>query len=309
MQSLSIDTLGPLPEDNLGNKYILGIVDNFSKFIHLFPTRSTTAVEYISALVKHIGLFGLPQSIRTDGGSQFTATVCEELSKLLKIDHLVITPYHPQANGMIERRNAEVMKHLRILVFTRDMGNSWSDALPLVQRILNFTKDSSINVTPAQILFGEMLPMDISIILPSSDGTIVVSDYLKALQSKQLSLIQATQAYIKDKMEKRDAKVSIIDKRNFDVGDYVLLSYPSRPPSKLAGLYRGPLIVHRKLREDIYEVMDLITDRIYQVHISRIHALNLPSTVDRDELLRIAGIDHNEYVIEAIVNHRGNPRR
>jgi len=60
MQSLSIDTLGPLPEDNLGNKYILGIVDNFSKFIHLFPTRSTTAVEYISALVKHIGLFGLP---------------------------------------------------------------------------------------------------------------------------------------------------------------------------------------------------------------------------------------------------------
>ena len=136
-----------------------------------------------------------------------------------------------------------------------------------------------------------------------------MSDYLKALQSKQLSLIQATQAYIKNKIEKRDAKVSIIDKRNFDVGDYVLLSYPSRPPSKLAGLYRGPLIVHRKLREDIYEVMDLITDRIYQVHISRIHALNLPSTVDRDELLRIAGIDHNEYVVEAIVNHRGNPRK
>ena len=83
-------------------------------------------------------------------------------------------------------------------------------------------------------------------------------------------------------------------KHEYNVGDYVLLSYPSRPPTKLAGLYRGPLMIHRRIREDIYEVLDLITDKIYQVHISRIHSLNVPENMDRSELLRLAGIDHQE---------------
>jgi len=121
-----------------------------------------------------------------------SSPVCEELSKLLKYEQLVIVPYHPQANGLIERRNAKIMKHLRILVFNRDIGDSWSNVLPLVQRILNFTKDGSINVSPSQIIFGEMIPNDISIILPSTDGTILISDYLKTLQSKKLPLIQAS---------------------------------------------------------------------------------------------------------------------
>ena len=189
MQSLSIDSIGPLPEDQFGNKYIIGIVDNFSKFINLFATPSTTALEYVNAIIKHIGIFGIPKSIRTDGGTQFTASVCEELSRLLKFDHLVIVPYHPQANGMIERRNAEVMKHLRILVFNRDVGDTWSNILPLVQRILNFTRDGSVNVAPSQIVFGDMLSSEISIILPSTDGTIVVSDYLRTLTENQFVLI------------------------------------------------------------------------------------------------------------------------
>jgi hypothetical protein len=309
MHSLSLDTIGPLPEDQFGNKYILGIVDNFSKFINLFPTRSTTAIEFVSALVKHMGTFGIPKSIRTDGGTQFTASVCQEISTLLKYEQLVIVPYHPQANGLIERRNAEIMKHLRILVFNRDIGDSWSNVLPLVQRILNYTKDGSINTSPSQIIFGDMIPNDISIILPSTDGTIVISDYLKTLQSKQLALIQASQLYLNEEAIKKDLKVPISEHQDYNIGNYILLSYPSRPPSKLAGLYRGPLMVHRKLHADIYEVMDLISNKIYQVHISRMHALNLPLNIDQQEILRIAGIDHSEYVVESIIDHKGNPRK
>jgi len=68
-------------------------------------------------------------------------------------------------------------------------------------------------------------------------------------------------------------------------------------------------MIHRRIREDIYEVLDLITDKIYQVHISRIHSLNVPENIDRSELLRLAGIDHQEYVVESILNHRGNVKK
>jgi hypothetical protein len=185
MQSLSCDTVGPLPEDLFGNSYILAIVDNFSKFIHLFPIQSTESKEYVVSLVKHIGFFGVPKHLRTDGGTQFTANICSELSKMLKFDHLVIVPYHPQANGLIERRNAEIMKHLRALVLSRDIRDEWSKVLPSVQRILNFTKDSSIGVSPQQIIFGDMLPNNMSIDMSSIDGSVPVSEYLKMLKTKQ----------------------------------------------------------------------------------------------------------------------------
>jgi len=309
MKSLSIDAIGPFPTDEFGNSYILGIIDNFSKFINLIPIKSTTALEFVRGLLVHVGIFGIPESIRTDGGTQFTASVCSELSKLLKYDHLVIVPYHPQANGIIERRNAEVLKHLRILVAERDLAHEWSRILPLVQRILNFTKDGSIDTSPSQLLFGNMLPTDVSILMSSVDGSIRVSDYLKSLQSHQSVLIKRSQDYLTKQVDYRDHKVPISNSRSFKVGDYVLLSYPSRPPTKLAGLYRGPLIIHRQLHPDIYEVLDLITDRIYEVHVSRMHLLTVSSSVDRMDVLRLAGLDHHELVVDSIVDHRGNPRR
>jgi hypothetical protein len=309
METLSCDTIGPLPTDEFGNSYILAIVDNFSKFIQLFPIHSTTAMEYVTNFIKHIGIFGVPKSIRTDGGTQFTAHICQELSNLLKYDHLVIVPYHPEANGLVERRNAEVMKHLRALVLARDIKYQWSRVLPLVQRILNYSIDGSLGIAPAQIIFGDMLPINISFDMRSENGIVPVTEYLTQLKSKQLSLIQASQSFLSKQAEKRDSKSDLIQELpEYQIGDYVLLSYPSRPPSKLAGLYRGPMMIHRKLRKDMYEVIDLITNKISQVHISRLHILVVPPDATPEDILHMAGIDHEEYVVESIIDHRGNPK-
>jgi putative transposase len=306
MASLSCDIIGPLPEDKFGNTYILGIVDNFTKFIELYPTPSTQAMEYVMSLIKHIGLFGVPKKIRTDGGTQFTATVCQELSKMLKYEHLVIVPYHPQANGIIERRNAEVMKHLRALVYSRNIKEERSQVLPLVQRILNYTKDGSLGLPPAQLLFGDMLPINVSVVVESNDVSVPVADYLKKLKEKQLELIAAIQQFLSENAEKCDRESDLTVKLpEYDVGDYVLLSYPS----KLAGLYRGPMVIHNKVRKDIYEVLDLISNKVSQVHLSRLHALVLPPDATREDMLHLAGIDHDEFIVEAIVDHRGNPKK
>ncbi len=159
-----------------------------------------------------------------------------------------------EADGFVERRNAEILKHLRILVQNRDILDEWSLVLPLVQRILNFTKDGSINMAPAQILFGDMIPYDLSLIMTSNEesGTIQIVEFLEKLKQKLLLLIQATQKYLTENASKREERGNlIIDVPVFDVGDYVLLTYRSRPPSKLAGLYRGPMVLNRRLRQDL----------------------------------------------------------
>jgi hypothetical protein len=214
-------------------------------------------------------------------------------------------PYHPQANGLVERRNAEVIKHLRALVLSRHIANNWSSVLPLVQRILNFTKDGSIGLSPAQVIFGDMLPIGPSIIVSVTDRVIQSNEYLETLRKNQLWLIQESQKFLEENATVREGKGNVItDYPSFDIGDYVLLSYPSRPPSKLAGIYRGPLVVHRKIRDDLYEVRDLVSDTISQVHISRMHALRVPPESTEADILQLAALDHDEYVVDSIADHR-----
>ena len=71
LQELSIDTLGPLPEDEFGMRYIILIVDNFSKFIGLYPAKNISTLEFVKAFLSWVGIFGVPKILRSDGGSKF----------------------------------------------------------------------------------------------------------------------------------------------------------------------------------------------------------------------------------------------
>ena len=304
MQSLSVDTVGPLPEDMNGYKYILCIVDNFSKFCSLFPTKSTDALSYVNGLIRHIGVFGVMKSIRSDGGTQFTAHICSELSKLLKYEHLVIVPYHPQANGLVERRNAEVLKHLRAIVMSRNVNNYWSDYLPLVQRIMNYTEDSSIGTYPANIIFGDMLDNSMSLDI-EADCKDIMSEYLIRLKNGQRAVIEASQLYIKNEYAKKAKDLEAVPDR-FHIGDYVLVTYPSRSPSKLSPVYKGPLKIAEKKREDLFVVVDIANNKKYPVHVSRLRKYEVGDS-SHEDLIQVAANNMGESLIEKIVDHRYSP--
>lgn len=306
MESLSIDTLGPLPEDQVKNQYIIVIVDDFSNFVGLYPALSTEAMEYLKAMVAWIGMFGVPKKIRTDQGTQFTAGISKDLSELLGFNHVLNVPYHLQANSLVERRNAEVMKHLRALVFEKRIRTVWSQYLPLVQRIMNYTLDGSIGMQPARVIFGNMLPIQIAMDMPESWQNRSINLYLGALRETQNILIQATQEYLQETRRKRtrSGKRSILHGQPVEVGNYVLLRYPSRPPDKLAGIYRGPMVVVAKERDDIVEVLDLVSNHTMHKHIDRVVHFELEPNMTREDVLAIAAVDSDNYIVDHIVDHR-----
>jgi hypothetical protein len=312
MEELSVDSIGPLPEDSQGNKHILVIIDNFSKFTSVYPTEGTTAVEYADALIKHIGMFGLMKTIRSDGGPQFTADIVKDLHRMIGIEHIVVAPYHPEANGLVERKNAEIMKHLRALILTKRMEEHWSRYLPLVQRIINYTKDGSLGVAPAKILFGDMLPVDMAMDVLVSGDEVPVNKYLVELKRVQAELIARSQDHLSKEAKIREGRVPSVDpnpQNSFDIGEYVLMSYPSRPPTKLNSMYRGPLVIMEKSRNDLFKVLDLITNKSYPVHISRLRKLKVPIGVTRTQLRDLALMDHGEFIVEKILDHRGDHKK
>ena len=56
----------------------------------------------------------------------------------------------------------------------------------------------------------------------------------------------------------------------FAAGDHVLLTYPNRPPNKLAGMYGGSMAITSIDCPDLIKVRDLITNKESMVHANRI---------------------------------------
>jgi hypothetical protein len=52
MVRIAIDTIGPLPADALGNKYIIIIMDCFSRIVELVPAKDTTAITAANAILQ-----------------------------------------------------------------------------------------------------------------------------------------------------------------------------------------------------------------------------------------------------------------
>ena len=309
MENLSVDSVGPLPEDENGNKFILVIIDNFSKYVTLYATKSTTAVSYCQALVHHMGIFGICSKIRSDGGSQFTADICRTLATLFGFTHHVILAYHPQANGIVERKNAEVMKHLRALILVRQDKDRWSQYLPIVQRILNSTLDFDSKICPSELIFGNQLPILMPLMVDQvhMENTENIKSYVYQISSAMSKLVLRSQDFLKI----RTSDSPIIDNSEpiFNVGDYCLITYPTRAPHKLSPLYRGPYLIVKKIRDDIVSVKDLLTSKILDFHVSRLRVFKKSEDTIGEDFLKLAAADRDEFIVEFIVDHRGSMKK
>ena len=106
MERLAIDVLGPLPQSEEGNRFILIAADYFSKWVEAYPLPNQEATTVAEVLVKEfVARFGVSLMIHSDQGQNFESTVFSEMCGLLGITKTRTTPLHPQSDGMVERFN------------------------------------------------------------------------------------------------------------------------------------------------------------------------------------------------------------
>ena len=105
-------------------KYCLVIIDAFSKWVEIIPTKHPDAITVAKALCKRIiPTFGIPQIIRSDNGTHFVNDVVKKMSTCLKMDLKHHCSYHPQSAGLVERNNGTIKSKLRKCV--EETGRSW----------------------------------------------------------------------------------------------------------------------------------------------------------------------------------------
>ena len=107
---ISIDVMGPFVAGRKGERYILSVIDCFSRYLILIPIKDHNATTVSQALFERvIGYFGCPRKILSDRGTEFTGRVWSEMMELMGIRQMLTSPYYPQGNGIVERSHQNMI--------------------------------------------------------------------------------------------------------------------------------------------------------------------------------------------------------
>ena len=98
---------------------MLVAIDKFTKWIEVWPIRQTRAEESVKFFTNIIHRFGVPNSIITDNGTNFTGKkfldFCDDNG--IRVDWAAVD--HPRTNGQVERANGMLLQGLKPRIFKR----------------------------------------------------------------------------------------------------------------------------------------------------------------------------------------------
>jgi transposase InsO family protein len=246
-----IDHLGPLPSTKKKYVYIFAVIDGFTKFVWLYPVKTTSTAEVIDKLVKQSAIFGNPRRIVSDQGSAFTSHDFKEYCKDEGIEHTTIVTGVPRGNGQIERVNRTLIPLLTKLTIPNPA--EWHKYVEKAQRYLNNVPSRSTGMSPFYLLFGTRMKMKedpvIRDIIEIETATLYQQEREKSWNRAKQSIAQ-----IQEENKKTYNKKRKIPPR-YQEGDIVAIKRTQGGPGlKFAIKYLGPYRVTKTLRNERYIV-------------------------------------------------------
>ncbi|KAG9394819.1 DNA N-6-adenine-methyltransferase [Carpediemonas membranifera] len=284
---------------------ILTAVEETSRWVTLIPLKTTSSRETIDALVRHyLTHFPVPAEWVADNGSQFASTEFHAWARETgaRVNHT--TPYYHEENGVVERWNKEVNRHLRCEMYERQT-HRWASLLPAIQNIINSARSKATGSSAWRLVMA--------------DGTGAMDDKLK---EQRMEEVEAARRMIQNEEHRRRNMEQTAKKKKQDSQKRAADIQRQHPESRVAaGLWvfadrdaeirkkydlkwRGPLMVVRKVprKSNSYVVRDSETKKTYKKHVSH---LKVAEGEWSEEKARIAcALDRSQAYIKEIVDWR-----
>ncbi len=135
-----------------GNRYALVLCDYFSKWIDVIPMKKATAHEVRSAIGKWIAYAGVPESIISDLGSNFTAKELQWFLDDTGIRHFTALAQRQSTNGMVESHIKILKRILKSLQYEK--RQSWDTLLDEVKILMRTRVHGTTGMSPYEVAWG-----------------------------------------------------------------------------------------------------------------------------------------------------------
>lgn len=281
---VGIDILGPFPQSQQGNKYIVVATEYLTRMAMAHPYPDATSESVADFILKQIIVqHGCPKRILSDRGTQFISKATRELYALLKIQGILCSGYNPATNGLTERMNATLAT--MVSMYVSSSHRDWDLYIQMLVFAYNTSQHASTGFSPFFLLYGRESNTPVDVLFDVSDELVsphshvtVLHDHFKRIHTIARKRLTETQTKAKRLF---DAKHTNLE---FSIGDKVFLYTPrklSGRAEKLLHNYYGPYVIVEKYSPLVYglEVVRKTKtgkrkQRIEVAHISRLKIYN-----------------------------------
>ena len=303
IRSIGIDHVSVTPPDEDGYIGLLLIVEHDTKFPFAYAVRDYTAATVSITLFKHYCTFGTFTAVFSDPGSALMSHSVHALNTWLGIPHKVSLVGRHESNGT-EHVNALFLGHLRRLVHDERLVHRWASdtVLPLINHAMATSPNAELGgLSPAELKFGTIdfarfhLPPPL---VPGHNFTELVTQLDNNLAIVR-SITHAFQAQL------RESRHSTTAHNHYQPGDFVMWNprehVHSFRTSKLAPKLLGPYeVIYQDVNDILCKHPSLHTRHTF--HAERVTPF-VGTTADATTL---GHLDRDEYVVDSVLNHRGN---
>uniref|UniRef100_A0A1I8B094 Integrase catalytic domain-containing protein n=1 Tax=Meloidogyne hapla TaxID=6305 RepID=A0A1I8B094_MELHA len=262
-EHLHMDIIGPVITSNKGSKYILSIIDSFSKYLICYPLKDQTAPSIMRIIIDQIiTKYGVPRYITSDQGRNFTSQIMKDISKIFGFEQLFTVSYHQSANGQIERANRIIKSILSHYV----------------------DKEGSTQYSPFYILYGRKMKLPIDRLLESNNNEQNNTDitlFQENLENKLINIWKQTKINIEKAQDKQKKNFDIkANPSNYKIGDYVLKKVEV-PTNKFSKKYDGPFQIISINKPNI--TLKENESKIIETHLYKVKYFNIKSPLELRE--------------------------
>ena len=292
---VAIDIVGPLNRTKRGHKFILVICDYATKYPEAIPLKSIDSESVANALIDTFSRVGFPNELLSDQGTNFMSSLMDQLCRLLQIRKLNTTPYHPQANGLVENFNGTLKKMLKC--YAKDEPEEWDRHIPFVLFAYRESPHESTGYSPFELLYGRKVRGPLQLIKESWE-----EPFTDENQESTVSFILETRDRLKKmhevaveietnqkKKQKRyfDQKSKV---RELELDQKVLILLPSTA-NKLLAEWKGPYKVIEKVSPVDYKVqINKKTEKVFHINMLKAYHERGKGETERKEAIQCLDI-------------------
>jgi hypothetical protein len=288
-KDIAVDFVVELPWSELdGVKYnnIMTVTDRLTKRRRFIPCNEIDAVTAAKLFHRHIFKHhGMPESIVSDRGTQFTSVMWKRLCERCGIKIRMSTAFHPETDGQSENTNQYMEQYLRSYI--NYLQDDWAEWLASAEFAVNNTISATTGVTPFYAESGRHPRFGVEPGAASSSMTSHEKKLNVATADEFAEKLELLHTHLQEQMlsaqadyEKQSNKFRKGSPR-YRVGDLVWLDMrnvkTTRPAKKLDHKNAGP-----------FPIIEIISPRAYRL---KLHPEMKIHNVFHTSLLRLAGDD------------------